>query len=56
MDPILEHMDRQLAQHGGYDSEADSESGGVKNEEDFVFVWQELRYLGYHRSKLNNMV
>jgi len=38
MDPILEHMDRQLAQHGGYDSEADSESGGVKNEEDFVFV------------------
>ena len=40
MDPILAHMDRQLAQHG---YESDSESGGVKDEEDFVFVWEGFR-------------
>ena len=38
MDPILAHMDRQVAEHG-YESEADS----VKDEEDFVFVWEGLR-------------
>ena len=36
MDPILDHMDQQLRLHGDsdYDSEVDSESRGVKNEEE----------------------
>ena len=38
MDPILAHMGHQLAEHG-YESEADS----VKDEEDFVFVWEGFR-------------